>query len=541
MTVRILRWTTGCVAAVSVALLAGGIALSYANRHLVPASGWDFSSVFEEATFMVVPAVGFVLASRRPGNRIGWIFLGAGLVLGLGFFCQRYGQRGLIAAPGSLPAAQAAAWFVNWAWQIAAAGLAFILLLFPTGRLRSRRWRPAAWFVAAVFTLDEVSQVVRAGRLWADPLAPLGDGWYPGLRTAILILVPAALLVGAAAVAVRFAGSSGEERLQLKWFAMAALLVIAVIIPLALAPQIGLSPNVASRAVAVLKVAFGLALVCVYAAIAIAVLKYRLYDIDRVISRTLAYAIVTGVLAGVYAGLVLLATQVFRVHAPVAVAAATLAAAALFAPVRRRVQQRVDRRFNRARYDADQTVAAFAAHLKDAVDLDTICEDLARAVQTALEPAHVSVWTRRLPVASFPLQVAGGHPAVDQQRGAGDEPGLVAGVEHRCPGHVAGLADPADRRHRPVTRALFISGIPVLLTGCGHVPHARPDVTRAQHVRTDAVRAAVQREHLAQHDHGGLGHRVQARGLLAPDPRIGGNVDHAPAAPGQVRVGVLCI
>jgi hypothetical protein len=140
---------------------------------------------------------------------------------------------------------------------------------------------------------------------------------------------------------------------------------------------------------------FCLALVCWYAAMAIAILKYRLYDIDRVISRTLAYAIVTGVLAGVYTGLVLLATQVFRVHAPVAVAAATLAAVALFSPVRRRVQRRVDRRFNRARYDADQTAAAFAARLKDAVDLDTVCGDLARVVQTALEPTHVSVWTSR--------------------------------------------------------------------------------------------------------------------------------------------------
>ena len=303
-------------------------------------------------------------------------------MLGLGFFCQRYGQRGLVAAPGSLPAARAAAWFVNWAWQIPGAGLAFVLLLFPTGRLCSPRWRPAAWFVAVVFTMDAAAQVVHACLLWTDPFAAPGAGWYPGLRTAILILVPVALLTGAAAVTVRFAQSSGEERLQLKWFAMAALLVIAAIIPLALAPQIGLSPAAESEAVTALKVAFGLALVCLYAAIAVAVLKYRLYDIDRVISRTLAYAIVTGVLAGVYAGLVLLATGVFRVHSPVAVAAATLAAAALFAPVRRRVQRRVDRRFNRARYDADQTVAAFAARLKDAVDLDTVREDLARVVQT---------------------------------------------------------------------------------------------------------------------------------------------------------------
>jgi hypothetical protein len=127
-------------------------------------------------------------------------------------------------------------------------------------------------------------------------------------------------------------------------------------------------------------------------ACAVAVLKYRLYEIDRIISRTLAYAIITGLLAGVYAGLVLLATQVFRVHTPVAVAASTLAAAALFNPVRRRVQKAVDRRFNRARYDADQTVAAFAARLKDAVDQDSVRHDLADVVHQALEPAHVSVW-----------------------------------------------------------------------------------------------------------------------------------------------------
>jgi hypothetical protein len=126
--------------------------------------------------------------------------------------------------------------------------------------------------------------------------------------------------------------------------------------------------------------------------ISFAILKYHLYDIDRLISRTLSYALVTGLLVGVYAGLVLMATQVFRVHSTVAVAAATLAAAALFNPVRRRVQRAVDRRFNRARYDADQTVAAFAAGLKDAVDLDSVRDDLAGVVHRALEPAHVSIW-----------------------------------------------------------------------------------------------------------------------------------------------------
>jgi hypothetical protein len=130
-------------------------------------------------------------------------------------------------------------------------------------------------------------------------------------------------------------------------------------------------------------------------AIGLAVLRYRLYDIDRIISRTVAYAIITGLLVGVYAGPVLLATQVLRLHTPVAVAAATLTAAALFNPVRRRVQMRVDRQFNRARYDADQIAAAFAARLKDTVDLSSVRDDLTGIVSRALEPAHVSVWISR--------------------------------------------------------------------------------------------------------------------------------------------------
>ena len=215
---------------------------------------------------------------------------------------------------------------MNWVSVIEAAALTFMLLLFPTGRLISRRWRPAAWFAAAVFTVDAAAMVARACGVWAHPFTVLSEGWYPGSHPVVLILVPAALLVGAGgAVAVRFARSSGEERLQLKWFVIAALLVVAAVIPLALVPQIALSPAVASAALSTLKVVFCSTLVCLFTAIAVAVLKYRLYDIDRVISRTLAYVIVTGVLAGIYAGLVLLATQVFRVHAPVAVAAATLA------------------------------------------------------------------------------------------------------------------------------------------------------------------------------------------------------------------------
>jgi hypothetical protein len=386
MNARTARWMAGCAAAISVALTTAGIVLAYVDRHRVPASltGWTFPSISSELVNMAVPVAGFVLASRRPGNRIGWLFLVAGLGLGLGGFSGQYALHALVVERGSLPAGRVLAWLSSWIWVVPTALLAFLFLLFPTGRLRSRRWRPAAWFVGGAFTLTAAAALVIATRFWARPLALFSPGG-PGGLTAFLnlvttVLTSAALLVSVAAIIVRFARSSGEERLQLKWCAAAALVLAVVFVA---------SIWVNSAAVNVLQ---SLAFLCLWTAIAMAVLKYRLYEIDRIISRTLAYAIVTGLLVGVYAGLVLLATQVFGVHTPVAVAASTLAAAALFHPVRRRVQQAVDRRFNRARYDADKTVAAFAAHLRYGVDLDTVRADLLGVVHAALAPAHVSVW-----------------------------------------------------------------------------------------------------------------------------------------------------
>jgi hypothetical protein len=384
MRARTARWVAGCAAAGSVALIGGGVALAYLDRHLVPASftGWTVSNISGQVVNAAAAVMGFVLASRRPENRIGWLFLVAGLTLGLIGFSNQYALHALVAYPGSWPAGRAFAWLSNWISVIPATILAFLLLLFPTGYLRSRRWRPAAWFIGGVSGFVTVWLLVAATRLWAHPFTS-GQGWSGLIGLLFLItavLVSAAVLVGVAALVVRFARSSGEERLQLKWCAAAALLLVVVFVA---------SIWVNSAVVNVLQ---SLGFVCLWTAIAIAVLKYRLYEIDRIISRTLAYVIVTGLLVGVYAGLVLLATGVFRFHSTVAVAAATLAAAALFSPLRRRVQQVVDRRFNRARYDADQTIAAFAASLKDAVDLDAVRDDLASVVHQALEPAHVSLW-----------------------------------------------------------------------------------------------------------------------------------------------------
>ena len=375
-----------CAAAGSVALIGGGLVLAYVDRHLVPASltGWTVSNISGQVVNMAVPVTGFVLASRRPENRIGWLFLVAGLALGVSGFSNQYALRALVADRGSWPAGQAFAWLSNWTWVIAVAALAFLFLLFPTGQLRSRRWRRAAWFAGGAFALAAVGAVIAASSEWANPLALSGQGSPGGLTTLFFLtaafLISAGLLVSVSALVVRFAKSAGEERLQLKWCATAALLLVVVFVA---------SIWVNSAFVNVLQ---SVAFLCLWTAIATAVLKYRLYEIDRIISRTLAYAIVTGLLIGLYAGLVLLATRVLSFSSPVAVAAATLAAAALFSPVRRRVQRVVDRRFNRARYDADMTVALFAAHLKDAVTLDSVQDDLASVVQRALEPAHVSLW-----------------------------------------------------------------------------------------------------------------------------------------------------
>jgi hypothetical protein len=376
----------GCTAAVSVALIGAGLALTYVDRHL-PASltNWTVSGVSGQVVNITVPVTGFVLASRRPENRIGWLFLVAGLGLGLSGFSSPYALHALVTHPGSLPAGQASAWLNNWIWVIAVAMLAFLFLLFPTGYMRSRRWRPAAWFTGGACALAALCMLIAATRSWAHPFTLSGQASPGGLTLygIATVLISAALLVSVVAVVVRFVKSSGEERLQLKWCAAAALALAVVFVA---------SIWVTSAALNVLQ---SVAFVGLWTAIAVAVLKYRLYDIDRVISRTLAYAIVTGLLVGVYAGLVLLATQVFRFHSAVAVAAATLAAAALFNPLRRRVQQLVDRRFNRARYDAEQTVAAFAARLKDTVDLDSVRGELAAVIDQALEPAHVSLWSSR--------------------------------------------------------------------------------------------------------------------------------------------------
>jgi hypothetical protein len=286
-------------------------------------------------------------------------------------------------------------------WFVGLAAAPLVILLFPDGRPPSPRWRRVMWsylamvgcYLACTYAAVIIALGEHRTRIDANGVPAFVDhpaGWYAAATDVFTVLLPAFWLSFVVAQVISWRRSSGERRQQLKWL-LAGASVLAV--SEAVLQPLSASPHLSAAEQGILNTASAVALAALPAGLAVAIMRYRLYDIDRIISRTLAYAIVTGLLAGTYAGLVLLATEVLRQHNTVAVAAATLATAALFNPVRRRVQRVVDRRFNRARYDADQTVTAFAARLKDSVDLDAVQSDLASVVQRTLEPAHVSLWT----------------------------------------------------------------------------------------------------------------------------------------------------
>ncbi|HEV8277628.1 MAG TPA: histidine kinase [Streptosporangiaceae bacterium] len=385
MRVLTARWVAGCAAAVSVALIAGALALAYVDRHLVPAdmTGWDFSGVFEGVADLAVPVVGFVLTSRRPANRVGWLFLVAGLALGLGGFLAAYGLHALVAAPGSWPAGRASAWLSNWIWVIPLAMLAFVFLLFPTGQLRSRRWRPAAWFVGGVFALIAVDLLVNATRFWPDPFSPASQAGNPLVLAPLLILMPAALVVSVAAVVVRFAKSAGEERLQLKWFAAAAVLVVATFIA---------SIFINS---AVMNVLQNLAFLCLWAAIGVAVLKYRLYEIDVVIGKAVLYGSLAVFITAVYAGLVAgVGTLAGGRDSPLLAALAAAVVAVAFQPARQWAGRLANRVVYGRRATPYQVLSEFTQRIGGAYADEDILPQMAHIVAEGTGAERVVVWLR---------------------------------------------------------------------------------------------------------------------------------------------------
>jgi hypothetical protein len=326
---------------------------------------------------------------HQPANPIGWLLTGESVLLLLAILSGFYADIVYRLGRPGLPVIAPAALVLSQLFSFALIGFPLVVLLFPDGRLPSRRWR---WVVGAYLVITGAAVLATGAATVgaalghhvdlqaSGSLANLG-AWLSPVMGAFFIAVAAFWLAAIGRQAMSYRRSSGDRRQQLKWLASGAIACGVFGIW-------AITTNSALWQVLILGFA------ALPLGIGVGILKYRLYDIDRIISRTLAYAVLTGLLVGVYAGLVLLATRVLSFHTPVAVAAATLAAAALFSPLRRRVQQMVDRRFNRARYDADRTIASFAARLQDATDLDNVSADLAAVVHRALEPAQVSVWVR---------------------------------------------------------------------------------------------------------------------------------------------------
>jgi hypothetical protein len=380
------------VLAAVVAVLLGTLFLSAAvTGRSSLASFWAAAGVL--VIIVVNAAVGLLVARHQPANPIGWLLTGESVWLLLSILSSFYADRVYRLGHLGLPVIAPAALVLSQFFSFALIGFPLVVLLFPDGRLPSRRWR----WVAGAYLVITGATVLATGAATVGValghhvdlqaggnLANLGRGslaWLGPMLSGFFIAVAAFWLAAVGRQAISYRRSAGDRRQQLKWLASGA----------AVCGVFGTWAIITSSALwQVLILGFA----ALPLGIGMGILKYRLYDIDRIISRTLAYTILTGLLVGVYAGLVLLATRALPLSSSVAVAGATLAAAALFNPLRRRVQRMVDRRFNRARYDAGRTVAAFAARLQDATDLDTVRADLLAVVHRALEPAQVSVWVR---------------------------------------------------------------------------------------------------------------------------------------------------
>jgi hypothetical protein len=348
---------------------------------------------------VIFAMLGFVVAWRKPGNPLGWLILGAAGFFALSEDASFYAVADYRLHHGSLPLG----WLAlitqpGWAPGIASFGL--IVLLFPDGRPPSPRWRWVLWpylalallwtagalaFTAAA-VLAHRTRVDAGGNLMVLAHPTGGAAWWGAAQDLFFLVLVVSGVASLAGQSMSYRKSSGERRQQLKWLLTGAASGLAGLL-------LSLIDSTPGGWGVVIQVLGGAGAIAFPVCIGIGILRYRLFDIDRILSRTVAYTILTGLLLGVYAGLVLLATQVLGFASTWAVAASTLAAAALFTPLRRRVQRLVDRRFNRARYNADRTVAMFAGRLQDAVDLDTVHTDLLSTVSASLQPAHLSIWT----------------------------------------------------------------------------------------------------------------------------------------------------
>ena len=384
-TARRVRLASIVLGALVLVLVGVFVPIGIAGRH--PFDGFVLFGV-------LAAALGWLIIRRQPGNRIGLLLVGFAALLVFYADAADYAVLDYHLHRGSLPLGFPAVLIASELWSVMFLMPPLIILLFPDGTLPPR-WRMVCRAYLAVCAL--VIAISLGGGAWlmrGTRIVVQGNGQLvghssPGGALGFLLLiafltVPVFWVLFVVRQVLSWRRATGERRAQLKWLMAGST-----------ASVIGLAAGFAFQSGVLNTVCLVVGLFSLPVSIIFAILKYHLYDIDRLISRTVSYTVVTGLLIGVYAGVVTFATRVLPVTSPVGVAASTLVAAALFNPLRHRVQRVVDRRFNRARYDADQTVAAFAGRLKDAVDLDSVRDDLASVVQQALEPAHTSIWVSR--------------------------------------------------------------------------------------------------------------------------------------------------
>jgi hypothetical protein len=352
------------------------------------------TGVFIWAIAIVFSAVGILIASRQPGNAIGWLFLVAAVGAGLGALASSYADYWVDAKTGPALLGETAAWYGDLSWMpFILVPATFLLLLFPDGRLLSSRWRPVAWCAGLGIAANFVAEGLHAGRISDYPQIKNPYGVDSVAVDALQGLAALTLLVAVAgsslSLVLRFRRANGEQREQLKWLAFAgAIAAVTLVVAVLTWDQIGETAANVSIMVTVL----GLPI-----ATAIAILRYRLYDIDLVINRTLVYGALTATLAAVYLVSVLVLQLVLTGltrGSGLAVAVSTLAAAAVFRPARARIQDAVDRRFFRRKYDAQRTLEDFSAKLRNQVDLVSTSSDLSAVVAETLQPAHVTLWLR---------------------------------------------------------------------------------------------------------------------------------------------------
>jgi hypothetical protein len=416
MSARTASWLAWALAGLTLTMVVATVALFVLARSSHVPSSLGASTIGDVALFMsfsVFPVIGALIASKRPRNPIGWICLADGLLWALIFLSEDYSAYGL-AIPGSVPfPVTINALLYAWLW-VPAVGLlgVYLLLLFPDGRLPSRRWRPLAWLAGAVIVLESVAVFLTPGALEdlgraRNPFGLEGLPWVGDAGDVVLALLPLCMLASAVSLVLRYRRSGGEVRQQIKWIAFAASFVCLMymvvigggtIIWLLVAPETPSDLGTQTWWGALLENVMLLSFAGVPVAMGFAVLKHRLYDIDIIINRALVYGLLTATLAGVYLGGVIFLQYLFRAltgqESQLAIVASTLAIAALFIPLRRRVQGFVDRRFYRRKYDAAKTLASFNARLRDETDLDTLVDDVVGVVRQAMQPEHASLWLR---------------------------------------------------------------------------------------------------------------------------------------------------